>query len=87
MGHAAVSKLHVDPQAVWASPAAMSLMSYVNAVVGVDSALGHLAGALGTTCYLLLGFGHDPQWGFCRRETPWYPRLHLYGQNAPMGLD
>ena len=25
MGHAAVSKLHVDPQAVWVSPAAMSL--------------------------------------------------------------
>lgn len=48
-------------------------------VVSVDSAVGHLAGALGKRCFLLVpAIGTDWRWGYGRDDSPWYPQHRLF---------
>jgi hypothetical protein len=57
------------------------LISELDLVVAVDTAVGHLAGCLGVPTYLLLPACPDYRWGFADR-TPWYPSMHLVRQSA-----
>ena len=52
-------------------------------VITVDTALAHLAGALGIPTLLLLAFFPDFRWMMGRDDTPWYPSLRLYRQPSP----
>jgi tetratricopeptide (TPR) repeat protein len=52
-------------------------------VVTVDTAVAHLAGALGRPAIVLLPFTPDWRWMGKREDTPWYPTLRLYRQPAP----
>jgi hypothetical protein len=52
-------------------------------VIGVDTAVMHLVGALGRPGALLLGFAPDWRWLLGLSETPWYPSLRLHRQPAP----
>lgn len=51
-------------------------------VIAVDTAVAHLAGAVGTPCYLLLpAYRPDWRWLSDRSDTPWYPRgMRLFRQ-------
>jgi hypothetical protein len=49
-------------------------------VVSVDSAVAHLAGALGATVWLLLPQPADWRWLLGRSDTPWYPTMRLIRQ-------
>jgi tetratricopeptide (TPR) repeat protein len=53
-------------------------------VVTSDTALAHLAGALGRPTLLLLHH-HVPDWRWLegRSDSPWYPSMRLYRQPAP----
>lgn len=51
-------------------------------VVGVDTAVMHLTGALGQPGALLLADPPDWRWLRQRADSPWYPSLRLYRQRA-----
>ncbi len=50
-------------------------------VIAVDTAVIHLAGALGKTAWMLHGFGNYWLWGLERTDSPWYPTLRIFRQH------
>jgi hypothetical protein len=58
-------------------------LSGMDLVISVDTALVHLAGALGVPTLVLLAFGPDFRWLLERADSPWYPSLRLYRQPVP----
>ena len=54
----------------------------LDAVIAADTAVAHLAGAMGNPLLLLLPFGADFRWLRERGDSPWYPSARLYRQPA-----
>jgi len=59
-----------------------ALVSQMDLIVCVDTSLGHLAGAMGKTTYVLLPWAADWRWLIDRSDTPWYPTTVLFRQAA-----
>src|ERR1700719_5296096 len=59
-----------------------AVISLLDAVISADTAVAHLAGALGKPLLLLLPFGADFRWLRERDDTPWYPTARLFRQPA-----
>jgi tetratricopeptide (TPR) repeat protein len=57
-------------------------ISQLDAVVAVDTAVAHLAGAMGKPLFLLLPLGADFRWLRERADSPWYPTARLFRQQA-----
>jgi tetratricopeptide (TPR) repeat protein len=57
-----------------------AVVASLDAVVSVDSAVAHLAGAMGKPLFLLLPFGADFRWLRERQDSPWYPTAQLFRQ-------
>lgn len=53
-------------------------------VITVDTAVAHIAGALGKPVWTLLAFANDFRWLKGRSDSPWYPSMTLYRQTRPM---
>jgi ADP-heptose:LPS heptosyltransferase len=49
-------------------------------VIAPDTAVAHLAGALGVPVWLALPFASDWRWLSGRDDSPWYPTLRLFRQ-------
>ncbi len=63
-----------------------ALVSLMDVVVSVDTSIAHLAGALGMDTRLLLArIGQDWRWLLDRTDSPWYPTMTLYRQDADCG--
>jgi hypothetical protein len=60
-----------------------ALVSQLDLVISVDTAVAHLAGALGLPCWLLLSTDVDWRWLLRREDSPWYPTLRLFRQQQP----
>jgi ADP-heptose:LPS heptosyltransferase len=51
-------------------------------VIAVDTAVAHLAGALGRPVWVLVRSHPDWRWLLDRDDSPWYPTLRLFRQRA-----
>ena len=60
-----------------------SIMTELDLVISVDTAVAHLAGALGCPVWLLLPYAPDWRWMLDRDDTPWYPTMKLFRQPEP----
>ncbi len=58
-----------------------ALCSQLDLIISVDTSVAHLAGALGRPTLLLLPHTPDWRWLLERKDSPWYPSLHLLRQN------
>jgi Flp pilus assembly protein TadD len=59
-----------------------ALMSHLDLIISVDTAVAHLAGALGRPVWILLPFVPDWRWGLSSGDCAWYPTMRLFRQPA-----
>ncbi len=59
-----------------------AVMMSVNLVITSDTALAHLAGALGIRTWLILKYVPDWRWMLDRSDCPWYPSIKIYRQEV-----
>lgn len=66
-----------------------AVIANLDLVISVDTAVAHLAGAMGKPCWVLLpDFKTDWRWLTDRDDTPWYPgRMRLFRQDARHNWD
>lgn len=57
--------------------------SAMDLIITVDTAVAHLAGALGKPTWILLPYILDWRWFYEREDSPWYPTVRLFRQRQP----
>jgi ADP-heptose:LPS heptosyltransferase len=64
-----------------------ALIANLDLVISVDTAVAHMAAALGKPVWVLYGFEPDWRWLGGQSDSPWYPALRLYRQTNPGDWD
>jgi hypothetical protein len=60
-----------------------ALIAQMDLVVAVDTAVAHLAGALGKPVWVMIASAPDWRWMLGRDDSPWYPTMRLFRQPRP----
>jgi len=69
----------LDSDAAFLDTAAV--MNHLDLVVTSDTAIAHLAGALGVRVWVALSLAPDWRWMLDRQDSPWYPSMRLFRQS------
>ena len=64
--------------------ATADIMSYLDLIISVDSAVAHVAGAIGKPCLMLAPYSYCWRWWDLPTGLPWYRDMYQYEQ-APDG--
>lgn len=59
-----------------------ALLSHLDLVIGIDSALIHLSAAMGIPTWVMISYVPDWRWLLNRDDSPWYPSIRLFRQSA-----
>jgi tetratricopeptide (TPR) repeat protein len=59
-----------------------AVVALLDLVVAVDTSVAHLAGAMGKAVALLVPFSPDWRWLLERTDSPWYPTMRIFRQDA-----
>jgi Tfp pilus assembly protein PilF len=57
-----------------------AVLANLDLLISVDTAIVHLAGAMGRPTWTLLKFAPDWRWVLGRDDSPWYPGMRLFRQ-------
>lgn len=60
-----------------------AVLCNLDLLVSTDTAIVHLAGAMGLPTWTLLHTSSEWRWLIQREETPWYPGMRLFRQKTP----
>lgn len=60
-----------------------ALIANLDLVISIDTGVAHLSGALGKETWVLLPYAADWRWMLDREDSPWYPGMRLFRQQAP----
>jgi len=60
-----------------------ALISQLDLIIGVDTAVIHLAAAMGKPTWFLAPSVPDWRWLMNRDDSPWYPTARLFRQKSP----
>ena len=60
-----------------------AIVAGLDLVIGVDTSVVHLAGAMGKPVFMLDRYDNCWRWLSGRTDTPWYPSMTIFRQDAP----
>jgi len=64
-----------------------AVITNLDMVITVDTAMGHLTGALGKPVWIMVPKAADWRWLLERSDSPWYPTARLFRQKTPGAWD